>query len=247
MKRLDTRISNKTIKDFLTSKQDGLLVNKDEFGGKVNTSLVFNTKDKKYYNEALTLTGKKGSGCRSVIPDAEINFHTHPVECYLSQSAIWGWPSGGDMTMLLKMKELNKVHIVFSLEGTYLIKTNPLARKVLTPKQKEEIGYEFVKTHKYRSFDNYSKHHTYFKKEFPVLKKTKSNDTLKLWLHLANHQYFIYKKKDHKIFNIMFVPNDTFQDDNKLSKTWDTLKILNKNNISKYVKINKTIIINPDY
>ena len=247
MKQFDTKICSKLLKDLLVMEKHSILTNKDEFGGKIETYLKFDKNNKKYYNDTANLEFKKGYGCKSVIPNAKINFHTHPVECYLNQEAIWGWPSGGDMLMLLNMKEFNLVHLVFSLEGTYIIKVNPLARKLLNPKEKEEIGYNFIKTHKYRSFDNYSKHHTYFKKEFPFLKRFNSKNTLNLWLKLANNQYFLHNDNYHRIFKITFVKNKTFQDTKSLNKTWNTLKILNNKNISNYVKIEKTIFFNCEF
>lgn len=243
----DLRISNRLLKRILTSSEDGIMVTNDEHGGEIKAKTIYISKDKKKYRDANFILSKKGTGCQSSIPDAEFNFHTHPVGCYLSQRAIWGWPSGGDMSMLLKMNLENKIHFIFSLEGIYIIKINPIAREVLSRTQKDKIGYEFIKTHKYRSFDNYSKHHTYFKREFPFLKKMQSKNTLKLWLHLVNNQFFEYNNKKHKIFNVKLVRNESFQNDRDLQRSWNVLNILNSKNISKYVKIKKNVITKCEY
>lgn len=68
----------------------------------------------------------KGNATSVKTTDGYLNFHTHPFPCYKGENTVWGWPSGEDMRECIGfgMRE-NLVHMVFTLEGTYIIQLNP--------------------------------------------------------------------------------------------------------------------------
>lgn len=82
-------------------------------------------------------------------PNTTCNFHTHPQICYSGNyendpklikmsRCIWGWPSGEDMReSIIFNGKGNEMHVVFSLEGVYLIHVNPYITDYL---QQEYIG-----------------------------------------------------------------------------------------------------------
>lgn len=68
----------------------------------------------------------KGSTSSVHTADGYINFHTHPISCYKGENTIWGWPSGEDMRETVGfMLRHNLCHMVFTMEGTYVVQTNP--------------------------------------------------------------------------------------------------------------------------
>lgn len=79
--------------------------------------------EKKTSHEVSFVNGDKDS---VEAPKAIINYHTHPVSCYLGEGTVWGWPSGEDMreSVLFGMKG-SVVHVVPTVEGTYVCQVNP--------------------------------------------------------------------------------------------------------------------------
>ncbi len=59
-------------------------------------------------------------------PDAIVNWHSHPINCYNNEGTIWGWPSGEDMreTLVYGLRG-SACHIVPAVEGTYTMQPNP--------------------------------------------------------------------------------------------------------------------------
>jgi hypothetical protein len=54
-----------------------------------------------------------------------INYHTHPLSAYNDGKTVWGWPSGEDIRESIKFAlSGNKSHIVFSVEGIYVLQVN---------------------------------------------------------------------------------------------------------------------------
>lgn len=90
-----------------------------EHGGK----LTLDTHRKSTSQMVKSNSGKKDS---VDAPDAIVNWHTHPVSCYLGEKTIWGWPSGEDMreTIVFGLRG-SACHLVPSVEGVYLIQPNP--------------------------------------------------------------------------------------------------------------------------
>ena len=67
-------------------------------------------------------------------PDKEfVNFHTHPLAIYKSEQTLWGWPSGDDVREVIRFAmKGNVAHLVFTVEGTYVMQVNPGIAKMLT-------------------------------------------------------------------------------------------------------------------
>ena len=76
-------------------------------------------------DKTLKLIEKSGdSGADSVAtPLAYVNYHTHPKDCYIAEEVKYGWPSGEDCGVCLEFaSKKNLAHLVFAVEGTYVIK-----------------------------------------------------------------------------------------------------------------------------
>ena len=59
-------------------------------------------------------------------PNNIINYHTHPVNAYINADTAFGSPSGEDYRETLKFAlSGNKAHIVFTVEGLYIIQISP--------------------------------------------------------------------------------------------------------------------------
>ncbi len=59
-------------------------------------------------------------------PDALVNWHSHPINCYNNEKTVWGWPSGEDLreTLIYGLRG-SACHIVPAVEGTYTMQPNP--------------------------------------------------------------------------------------------------------------------------
>ena len=79
----------------------------------------------------------KGDSSSVKTVDGYCNFHTHPLSCYVQENCVWGWPSGEDMRECVGFSLRNNLfHIVFALEGAYLIQLNPNILAVLMDSKK---------------------------------------------------------------------------------------------------------------
>lgn len=120
----------------------------------------------------------KGNGASVYTPSGIINFHTHPRSAYLGENAVYGWPSGEDMRQCINFaKDGTLIHIVFTLEGAYIIKIN----KILNQKDVKIMEEMFKNTHIYRSA-NQAKQLKNFRETFGI----PGNTTKEIWLKLAN-------------------------------------------------------------
>jgi hypothetical protein len=92
------------------------------------------------------------SGVDSVAtPLAYVNYHTHPKSCYLSEDVKWGWPSGEDCRVCLEFaNNKNLAHIVFTIEGAYVINCLKVPQKNTWFFIEEVLKL----THKFRSNGN---------------------------------------------------------------------------------------------
>ena len=106
-------------------------------------------------------------------PESVCNFHTHPLICYtgeyeknkrdqLEARCIWGWPSGEDIRECIVFnRKGNEMHLVFALEGAYLIHVNPyITDLIMDDIDKNVAGMvisiienKFQYTHEFRSYD----------------------------------------------------------------------------------------------
>lgn len=68
----------------------------------------------------------KGDAASVETPLGIANFHVHPFSCYVNENVVWGWPSGEDLRQVIIFAlGGNLVHIVFTVEGVYVMEVNP--------------------------------------------------------------------------------------------------------------------------
>jgi len=247
-------IDKNKINSILCNPKKGLLYSKVEHAGEIFFN-NYNCKNDICDKELTKLTIHNGNSDSVLTPLSVINFHTHPLSCYIEGHTVWGWPSGEDLKECINFAQKgNLTHIIFAVEGTYIIDVNKKLLEILkNEKMKKSIEKLFQYTHKYRMY--YNEEPYVLEDEFntlylkPLGLKMKDNMLLS-WLHLVNNldlsmlnklltKFKINKSKlnnnnnnKSKIYNITFIPNKTVQ--------WSKLS---KEQI--FEKLNKTSIILP--
>lgn len=198
MNKPDWKITQKILEDTLTKpnkySKHGLLLEQNEFGGIIefennNCRIVDGEMvcDKSYSTHSI----EKGNSSSVSTPLGRVNFHTHPLHCYISGNVIWGWPSGEDMGQCIRFAQMgNLYHIIFSLEGTYVVVVNKRLVS-LTPANISSIETIFKLTHKYRWYKNFEEA-TDLYQEFKQLielcgLRPSGNSTLELWMYFVNN------------------------------------------------------------
>jgi glutaredoxin len=90
-----------------------------EVGGEI----VLDTDTKSSHKVITSSNGKIDS---VDAPDAIVNFHVHPINCYNNEGTVWGWPSGEDMreTLVFGLRG-SACHIIPAVEGLYTMQPNP--------------------------------------------------------------------------------------------------------------------------
>tara|TARA_Y100001963_G_C6754672_1_gene436137 strand:- start:888 stop:1601 length:714 start_codon:yes stop_codon:yes gene_type:complete len=137
----------------------------------------------------------KGNGPVVYTPSGLINFHTHPKSAYKGEGAVYGWPSGEDMAQCINFaKDGTLIHIVFTLEGAYIIKIN----KIINQKHCKILEEVFKYTHVFRSANQATQ-----KKDFKKLFDVRGKTTKDMWLNLANNitlreLYILHNSLNHK-------------------------------------------------
>jgi len=175
-------ISKKRVKwnidpDFIKMIKTSLNNDKNEIAGALLFTDV-NCKDGTCDKKSTKFKINKGNGSSVYTPQGIINFHTHPRSCYISEDAVYGWPSGEDMAQCINFaKDGTLIHIVFSLEGAYIIKVN----KILNKKDTTVLENVLKQTHVFRS-KNQSTQLRNFKQKFNVSGPT----TKDIWLTVIN-------------------------------------------------------------
>ena len=135
----------------------------------------------------------KGNNDSVMTPSGLINFHTHPQSIYTSEETKYGWPSGEDMAQVIQFAKMNTLrHIVFTVEGAYIIKVN----KKVNNYQSKMIENVLKFTHIYRSLDQKIQNKN-FGKEFGVTGRT----TVNKWLNLVNNLTLNKLYKYYNLFN----------------------------------------------
>ena len=180
-----------------------------------------------------------GNKCFTDIPPGKISFHTHPVACYKSEQVLWGWPSGPDMGAVIKLKD-NKHHIVFALEGIYIVSVKPLVKKNISASDIKKIIDVFSITHEFRLPGMINS----FKNTFNQLKTKSTDHPVELWLNLANNYRANINGSLQKIFNVEFIPNASFQYTESEDDAMKILNRLNSKNINNYVRFIEDIQLN---
>jgi len=236
-------ITRKNIQPILlgTDTKKGLLFLNVESAGEItfdDTSCKLDINQTKICNkESNNIKYKNGNKDSVDTPLAVVNFHTHPLSCYIAAKTIWGWPSGQDLYQCINFAIKNSLtHIIFSIEGTYIINinqtliNNPLFKKdKVLHKNVEEI---FSMTHKHRMYYN-GKASVTLEKEFneiflkPVGLSSKSN-ILYSWLSLVNNL---------TVQNLIILSN-------KFAKYFKEIKAIN---MSKFKTIANDLILRVDF
>ena len=191
-------LTKKLLEDTLINPSNhssrGLLLEKNEFGGIIefdnNNCRILGDEmvcDKLYSKHSI----EKGSSDSVNTPLGRVNFHTHPLHCYISNKVIWGWPSGEDMAQCIRFAKMGNIyHVIFSIEGTYAIVVNKRLLN-LTTKDISCIETIFKLTHKYRWFKNLEGRediYTQFKSFIEICGiKPKGDNTLELWVNFVNN------------------------------------------------------------
>jgi len=188
---------------FIEKIKRSLYIDKYEIAGSIlfkDVNCDGNTCDKQFLRE-YRVNGEKSS---VKTPRGIINYHTHPEQCYIDEGTTYGWPSGEDMSINMNYaKNGTLVHIVFTLEGSYIIKIN-----VLLKNKDVKILERLLKaTHVYRLQDQ-ERQLKDFSKHFGI----KSNSTVKIWLNLVNT---LSLKKLYTLYNKIFKKTLSVPDDSR--------------------------------
>ena len=221
-------IPKNCIKDTLLKKPGGLLFLNVESAGEVqfkNDTCKINSKSEKTCDKKMkSIKFKKGNKDSVMTPLAVVNFHTHPLSCYIEAETVWGWPSGEDLAQCLNFaKDNNLTHIIFSIEGTYIIDVNKtLINKInnrLFKIIRNNIQEIFKLTHKHRMYYNEPEPHVSLNFEFNrvFLKPLGMNiynyeNILCAWIDLVNKltldKLKILSNIFFNIINIKIIDND---------------------------------------
>lgn len=146
-----------------------------------------------------------GDGSSVVTPYGIVNFHTHPKLAYEGQNAVYGWPSGEDMGVCIEFaKNGNLVHIVFTLEGAYVI---TVINKVNKPMINRIIKLLQI-THGFRSKDQDTQ-----KKKIIEFCKINGRTTVDIWIKFINT---LTPKKVTEMYNDNFDKKVKVPTDNNL-------------------------------
>lgn len=99
---------------------------------------------------------ESGASQATEVPEAIINWHTHPIKCYVSERTSWGWPSGEDMReSLVYGLRGTACHVVTAVEGSYLIQINPCTLITLVDIERYVPYDMYPSLHQYSSYDNW--------------------------------------------------------------------------------------------
>lgn len=179
------------------------LYKRNEFAGRFQ----FELKNNKMISSMINL--KEGNSSSVETIPGLVNFHTHPFSCYNDEKCIFGSPSGEDMRELIRFGlQGNLCHLIFALEGVYVIQVNPCYLKILKEKSfkiNEKIKGDtargvvayfiemyFKSTHGHRSIE----YNNFIKKQKGVICQPKD------WVNFANNfklsNFFSKKNKCSK-------------------------------------------------
>lgn len=260
------KIPKQILEDTLTKpnkySKKGLFLEQHEFGGVIefkdnNCRIVDGERvcDKLYSNHSL----EKGNSSSVSTPLGRVNFHTHPLHCYISGNVIWGWPSGEDIGQCIRFAQMgNLYHIIFSLEGTYVIIVN---KKLVSLSSANISSIEtiFKLTHKYRWYKNMEDSHDLnkeFKKFIELSGLTPTGkSTLELWMYFINNfklghcghytDPITTLSPDLKAFKVYLFKNKSIQYTIEPEKAFKQLKsIRTPEDLNKLIEMPKLIQIN---
>lgn len=80
-------------------------------------------------------------------PKGRVTFHTHTRDNYLNSGSYFSPPSGEDMRECIKssLRGATLAHVVFSIEGCYVIQVNPYLKKLLRGMRSERVRGLLIK------------------------------------------------------------------------------------------------------
>tara|TARA_B100000963_G_C22590151_1_gene655092 strand:- start:429 stop:1151 length:723 start_codon:yes stop_codon:yes gene_type:complete len=215
--------------EFIEKINKHLVKDKNEIAGKIlftDYDCQNNICDKKISNYKIS----EGNGSSVYTPYGIINYHTHPKKCYTDEDAVFGWPSGEDMRQCLSFADKNNlVHIVFTMEGAYIIKV----LNIIDNKHRGIMEDILKYTHIFRSSDQ-SNQLEKFKKYMKPIKKINNNNTVKIWLDLINNLNLkqIYILNNYLNNKNLKIPNDNNKIFNVELKKYNKSLKFNANYIS---------------
>ena len=248
------------IKPSSQSKR-GLLLENNEAAGVIyfeeNNCRSDGTKivcDKVYSKHTVNV----GSRSEVVTPNGKVNFHTHPLHCYIDNKVIWGWPSGEDIAQCLQFAKIGNIyHIVFSIEGTYVIVVNKhllnISNDIIN-----KIETIFKITHEYRMYDNHAELLETFKiflKVGNMNPPSSIKTTLDMWIYFVNHFKLSHLElytnvkippeyKNLFVFKVYLFKNNSIQFKKNPIETFNSLKNIKcHNDLSKCIKVPNKIEI----
>ena len=137
-------------------------INKDLFK-KYEISGIINCDQK---DNVTGITKNKGDADSVYTPNNVINYHTHPINAYRNAKTAFGSPSGEDYRETIKFALAgNKAHIVFTVEGLYIIQVSPCKIKKMKELLNDTergiliflIEEYFKTTHNFRCTDELNK------------------------------------------------------------------------------------------
>ena len=258
-------LSKKLLEDTLMNpsqfSKKGLFLEPKEFAGKVifdnnNCRIESGNRvcDKIYSNHTVT------SGQRDTVitPHAKVNFHTHPLHCYVDAEVVWGWPSGEDMAQCIRFaQDGNIYHIIFAIEGTYIITVNKNIE--LTSDTIECIETIFKLTHKYRWYKNMENQESLrlmFQKFISISGiKPKGQNMAELWVNFVNDfrlghcEYYSSikiptKLKSTRVFKVYMIKNESIQYNKDPSVVYNYFqRVKNNNDLKQLIKMPKSITV----
>jgi hypothetical protein len=196
--------------NFIEDIRRSLYTDKIEIGG----SILFkdtNCREGICDKESMKIHKVNGKAQSVKTPNGIINFHTHPKQCYIDENTKYGWPSGEDIGKVMEFATSgNLVHIVFTLEGAYIIKV----LKTLTDNEIDKLEDLMKITHEFRLNDTKKNEQLLnFRETFPDIKNTR--DPVESWIKLVNGMNL---KKLHSYHNKLL--------SNRRSRSADTSRIL---------------------
>ena len=184
------------------------LEDKVEIAGKIlfKDEKNCNTSVCKLSKKSTTYKTNRGNKNSVATPNGIINFHTHPRKCYIDANTIYGWPSGEDIDQCVEFaRNGNLIHIVFALEGAYVIRVNEIIKK------KDSIIVKRIlqHTHEFRS-PNPEEQNWKFNNMISILKLQKQPDPVETWKNLVNNLSLknIYKLSNKLLKSRLTIPND---------------------------------------
>ena len=230
---------------LLGEKYDGLLFKKYETAGKIEFSdfqCKLDSGKEKVCDKTMIsdLKFKNGNSDSVLTPLAVINYHTHPLTCYIDGETIWGWPSGEDLRQCITFaRDGNVSHIIFAIEGTYIIDVNRNILPYIDENIEKCIELLFQLTHNYRVYNENTK--SFFEKFckpmnindknivicwIKIVNLLTINTIVKLCKTVAGRNMKDKLKKEiptsvmnTKIYNVQFIKNGTIQWNPNLSNS----------------------------